>query len=200
MLSYHTMSKTCEPLAASVKHSEKLCVRMHECVCVFLFDVDVQPRVVEIRRFLCQQIDIVAFRGPIILICWNVNFLLKPSYERKSWLCRKSSWPIFCLVLRWYNISAVTPVSCTKYCFLGSSVRVKCVRMSELNKTDMRPWLWQERLPARLRASFSFFLLTRWQKCESLFLKTENKKPSKWKRNTVFILRGEGGISVPVTQ
>lgn len=176
-----------------------VCAHAWMCLCISVWR-GCAARVVKIRRFLCQQIDIVAFRGPIILICWNVNFLLKPSYERKSWLCRKSSWPIFCLVLRWYNISAVTPVSCTKYCFLGSSVRVKCVRMSELNKTDMRPWLWQERLPARLRASFSFFLLTRWQKCESLFLKTENKKPSKWKRNTVFILRGEGGISVPVTQ
>lgn len=43
LLSYHTMSKTCEPLAASVKHFEKLCVRMHGCVRVFVFDVYVQP-------------------------------------------------------------------------------------------------------------------------------------------------------------
>lgn len=149
------MSKTCEPLAASVKHFEKLCVRMHGCVCVFVFDV-CAACLVKIRRFLCQQIDIVAFRGPIILICRNVNFLLKPSYERKSWRCRKSSWAFFCLVVLWHNISAVPPVSCTKYCFLGSSVRVKCVRMSESNKTDVRPWLWQERLQARLRAR-SFF-------------------------------------------
>ena len=74
------MSKTCEPLAASVKHFEKLCVRMHGWVSVFVFDVCAAR--VKIRRFLCQQIDIVAFQGPIILICRNVNFLLKPSEER----------------------------------------------------------------------------------------------------------------------
>lgn len=37
------MSKTCEHLAASVKHFEKLCVRMHGCAGVSVFDMYVQP-------------------------------------------------------------------------------------------------------------------------------------------------------------
>lgn len=162
-----------------------VCGHAWMCLCICVWRVCAAP-VEKRRRFLCQQIDIVAFQDPIILICWNVNFLLKPSYKRKSWLCQKSSWAFFCSVLLWYNISAVLPISCTKYGFLGSSVRVKCVRMSESNKTDTRPWLWQERLQARLRARFFFsFALTRWQKCESLFLKTENKKPFQSEKETL---------------
>lgn len=178
LLSYHTMSKTCEPLAASVKHFEKIaCAHAWMCLCVCGWHV-CAARVVETRRFLCQQIHIVAFQGPIILICWNVNFLLKPSYERKSWLCRTSSWAFFFP----FGIAMIQYLCCAasilhKILFPGEcSVRVKRVCVWE-NKTDMRPWLWQERIQAGLREKVLFlFFFSSDQMTEMWVIVFKNRK------------------------
>lgn len=151
------MSKTCEHLAASVKHFDKLCACMHGCARVSVFDVCAAP-VVKIWRFLCQQIDIVAFR---VLSYWYADawtfHTSHPTRGRADFARHHLGLFFSVLVLQWYNISAVPPVSCTKCCFLGSSVRVIPVRMNETEKTDTWPRLWRERLQARIREGVLVF-------------------------------------------
>lgn len=159
--SYHTMSKTSEPLAASVKHFEKIvCAHAWMCWCISVWR-GCAARVVKIRRFLCQQDWHRSFLGS-----YHID-MLKCELSTQTILREEElTLPEFILgyFLFWYRYDTIS-LLCRQYpaqntVSLGSSVCVKCVRMSELNKTDMRPWLWQERdfQPGWEQVFFFFFL------------------------------------------